>query len=170
MGRINIIVAHGNKRAIGKDNKLLWNLPADMKRFKEITTGHTVVMGRKTYESIGKPLPNRTNVVITSNPESIESEEVISGELPFIKDLIMNGTLGKEIFIIGGEQVYKEFLPIAKRLYITKVIGDFPEADTFFPDYQLIDFLQGYEVIDMGINKADEQNKYTTVFCSYEKS
>lgn len=130
---ISIIAAIGENKELGKDNKLLWNIPEDLKRFKELTTNHPVIMGRKTFESIGKPLPNRTNIVITrdknfqvKNCLVVHSlEEAI--ELAKIKD-------NEEIFIIGGGQIYQQAINLADKLYLTIVKGNFG-ADTFFPDY-----------------------------------
>jgi len=130
---ISIIAAIGEHRELGKDNKLLWHIPEDFKRFKKITSGHPVIIGRKTFESIGKPLPQRTNIIITHDENfQVEGclivhslEEAI--ELAKTKD-------SKEIFIIGGGQIYKQAISIANKLYLTIVKGNF-EADTFFPDY-----------------------------------
>ncbi|MDQ3245085.1 MAG: dihydrofolate reductase, partial [bacterium] len=138
---ISLIVAIGKNNEIGKGNALLWSLPADIKHFKGATVGHTIIMGRKTYESIGRPLPNRQNIVITRDTnytkEGIEVahslEEAINiSRLNLDKEL----TEGQEVFIIGGAEIYKHALPIADKLYVTKVDQDF-EADTFFPTIDL---------------------------------
>ncbi len=131
--RLSMIVAADEKRAIGKDNKLLWNIPDDLKRFKELTTGHAVIMGENTYHSIGRPLPNRTNIVMTLDEKlalpgclvvhSLEEALAIAREHE-----------QEEIFVIGGASIYRQFLPETERLYLTLVGGDH-EADTFFPDY-----------------------------------
>lgn len=131
--KISIIAALDEKRGIGKNNQLPWHISEDLKRFKEITTGHTVIMGRKTFESIGKPLPNRYNIIITSQLKNLDGA---------IKDLIFVSSLdealrqaqGKDVFIIGGGQVYAQAIEKADKLYLTKVEGDFG-CDTFFPDY-----------------------------------
>lgn len=130
---ISIICSIASDRAIGKDNKLLWRIPKDLKHFKEITSGHTVVMGQKTYESIGKPLPNRTNVVI-SDDYSFNSENVIVAR-SLEEGLNKAREIEKEeIFIIGGGSIYRQFLPMTDKLYLTIVEGNY-DADTFFPDY-----------------------------------
>lgn len=130
---ISIIAAVGKNRAIGKNNQLLWSIPEDMKHFREKTTGHTVIMGEKTFQSIGRPLPNRKNIVVTLD-KSFKAEgcevryslEEVLGEFKDKKE---------EVFVIGGGQIYKLSLPYADKLYLT-VVDDFPEdADTFFPDY-----------------------------------
>jgi dihydrofolate reductase len=131
--QISIIVAHSRNMAIGKANTLLWHLPDDLKRFKKLTIGHPIIMGRKTYLSINKPLPERTNIIITRNPNlKIPGCIVVHSATEAIeraKDFDQ-----KEIFIIGGAEIYKETLPLANRLYVTKVDIDV-EGDAFFPEY-----------------------------------
>ena len=126
---ISIIVAIGKNNEIGKKNGLLWRSPADMKHFRKITMLHPVIMGRKTFESIGKPLLNRKNIVITRDAnykkEGVEIVHSLSGALDLFPDK------NEEIFVIGGEEIYKQVLPITDKLYITYVNGEFPEADAF---------------------------------------
>jgi len=131
MYKISIIVAIAENNAIGKNNELLWHIPEDLKRFKKLTTGHTVVMGKNTYLSLPiKPLPNRRNIVISDN----KSDNFEGCEMAFsIKEAINKFDQDKENFIIGGGMVYRSFLPLADKLYITKVHKSF-DADTFFPD------------------------------------
>lgn len=122
-----------NNRAIGKDNKLLWHIPEDFKWFKEKTKDHTVILGMNTFESIGKPLPKRTNIVITHLPD-YQPEGVIVVH-SFNEALEEAKKYEKEeIFVLGGAYVYSQAIDLADKLYITEVEGDF-EADTFFPDY-----------------------------------
>lgn len=127
---ISIIVAIAENGVIGGGNKLLWNIPDDLKRFKRVTSGHSVIMGRKTFESIGKPLPNRRNIVITRNPEfraeGIEVADSLNVALGLTK------TEG-EVFVIGGGEIYRQALPMAKKLYITRVHAKY-EGDTYFPE------------------------------------
>lgn len=131
--KISLIAAIGSNRELGKNNKLLWHIPEDMKRFKNLTTNHVVIMGRKTFQSIGKPLPNRTNIVITRDPSFVCQNCVVCHSLE--DALKRGGEIEKEeIFIIGGGQIYKQALNLADKLYLTIVEGDF-DADTFFPDY-----------------------------------
>lgn len=125
-------IASGN-RALGKDNKLIYHIPEDLKRFKEITSGHTVVMGRKTFESIGKPLPNRTNIVISHDPSYTVLGIIVTHSLESALEKAQD-IENEEIFIIGGGQIYQQALPLADKLYLTIVEGS-PDADTFFPDY-----------------------------------
>nr|AIA19283.1 Dihydrofolate reductase [uncultured bacterium]AIA19296.1 Dihydrofolate reductase [uncultured bacterium] len=128
-----MIVAIDDKRAIGKDNKLMWHIPRDMKRFKSLSAGHVVIMGRKTYESIGKPLPNRTNIVITRDLNFFAPGVLVTHS--FEEALKKSRETEKEeICIIGGGQVYEESLPYADRIYLTIVHDDF-EGTVFFPDY-----------------------------------
>ncbi len=150
---ISIIAVIGQNRALGKDNKLLWDLPEDMARFKKLTSGQTVIMGRKTFESIGRPLPDRRNIVITrdqnyrakncaiahSLKDALKLAKQISPSSPkkgragVVPPPLEGGGQGG-VFIIGGGQVYAQALPYADKLYLT-VVEDEPEADTFFPDY-----------------------------------
>lgn len=129
---LSIIVAIAKNNEIGKDNKLIWHLPEDLKRFKKLTTGKTIIMGRKTFESLGKVLPNRKHVIITRNKNlKIQSEMVeVVTEIEEIKKYI---TSEEECFVIGGASVYKMLLPYSKKMYITKIDKEF-EADTFFPE------------------------------------
>lgn len=122
----------GKNRAIGRNNKLLWNIPDDLKHFKKITTGHAVIMGRKTFESIGRPLPNRANIIITRDKNFKAAGCIIYHSLDEALDFAKQKN--EEIFIIGGGQIYEQALPYADKLYLT-IIDDEPKADTFFPDY-----------------------------------
>ena len=122
---INIIVAASLNNVIGKDNKLLWRQSADLKRFKELTTGKTVVMGRKTYDSIGKPLPNRRNIVITRQSIEIPGCEVVNSLEEALK-------LDNEIFIIGGGEIYQKSIILADKIFFTLIQTEV-EGDTYFP-------------------------------------
>lgn len=148
---ISLVVAVAANNAIGKNNRLLWHLPADLKHFKTLTTGHTVFMGRKTYDSIGKPLPNRRNMVISKSLKKIEGCEV----LPSLEEALLLADKNEEVFIIGGSAIYKLALPIANRIYLTRVHQEF-EADTFFPE---IDPKQWQETQRENFS-ADEKNAF----------
>ncbi len=126
---ISIVVAIAQNNAIGKDNKLLWHLPKDLKHFKEITTGGTIIMGRKTYDSVGRPLPNRRNIVITRQQIEIPGCEVVNS----LDAALKLCTTETEVFIVGGAEIYKLAMPLTDRVYLTIVHQDF-EADTFFPE------------------------------------
>ena len=128
---LSIIVAKAKNNIIGKDNKLLWNLPADMKRFKEITSGHVIIMGRKTFESIGKVLPNRKHIIFSQNRDlkyDDENVEVVHSMLE-IKEYIDND---EENFVIGGAMIYNLLMPHVTKMYVTQVNKDF-DGDAFFP-------------------------------------
>lgn len=134
MPKISLIaaIASGN-RALGKDNKLIYQVPEDLKRFQDLTSGHAIIMGRKTFESIGHPLPNRTNIVITRDPNYSSSGIIVTHSLDGALRIAKKKEQDK-IFIIGGGQIYQEAMGLADKLYLTVVEGN-PEADTFFPDY-----------------------------------
>jgi dihydrofolate reductase len=128
---ISIIVAVSEDLGIGKDNKLLWNISEDLKRFKRLTSGNTVIMGKKTWESLPRrPLPDRTNIVLTD-----VTDEIIDGSITAysIEDALSKCKKGEEVFVIGGGSVYRHFMPFADRLYITHVHKNAP-ADVYFPE------------------------------------
>ena len=131
---ISIIVAVADNLAIGKDNNLLWHISEDLKYFKRITGGHTVIMGRKTWESVGRPLPNRRNIVISRSlkVDSLAGAEVFGSLESALATLPAN----EEHFIIGGGEIYREALPLAEKLYITFVHITVNDADTFFPEVE----------------------------------
>jgi dihydrofolate reductase len=128
---ISIIVAIAENNAIGKNNDLLWHIPEDMKRFKQITTGHKIIMGKRTYESLPyRPLKNRTNIVISDIPGDQYEGCIMAYS---IEEAMQQCAPDEECFIIGGGMVYLQFLPLADKLYITRVYKSF-DADVFFPD------------------------------------
>ncbi len=130
-----LIAALGRNREIGKNNRLIWHIGEDLKRFKKLTTGNTLIMGRKTFESIGKALPGRVNIVISSRPEQLDDAiwQVDSPE----KALELAECIGKPVFIIGGASIYARFMPLATAIYLTMIDETDPEADTFFPDINI---------------------------------
>ena len=162
MKPISIIVAIADNYAIGKDNQLLWHLPEDLKRFKRITEGHNIIMGKKTFYSLPKrPLPGRNSIVITD----IAGEKIEGCQMAYsIEDAINQCDVERENFIIGGGSVYKQFFTIAQKMYITWVHQPF-EADTFFPEIDS----NTWEVIDKESHKADEKNKYDYTFVTYQR-
>ena len=135
---INIIAAVGKNRELGAKNKLLWHIPADMEHFKTKTEGNVVIMGRKTFESLPKkfrPLPNRINIVVTRDTNYQINEKNVF-VCHSIEDAIEKGKeFNKEVFIIGGAQIYRSALKYTDKLYLTLVDRGYPEADVFFPDY-----------------------------------
>lgn len=145
---VNIIVAITDNNAIGKDNKLLFKLKKDLEHFKDLTTDNIVVMGRKTYESIGKPLPNRINVVLTKNEEYINDNVIIFNDLNQALIKMQENFPEKEIFIIGGEIIYKQALEenFVDRLFMTKIKKTVEDADAFFPE---IDYKKKWHIVDV---------------------
>ena len=131
---ISIVVAIGeNTRVMGKEGKLPWEIPEDLKRFKEITSGHPIIMGRKTYKSIGKALPNRTNIIITRNPNFSAPGCVVVDSLQKAIDEAKK-VENEEIFIIGGGEIFNEAISLVDKLYLTLVKGEI-QGDVFFPEY-----------------------------------
>ena len=131
--RISIIAAVGKNRELGKQNKLLWRISADLGRVKSLTTGHPIIMGRKTYESIGRPLPQRTNIVLSRTPIDIEGCVVVNSLEKALETA--RAVEATEIFIFGGGQIYTEAMPLVDRLYLTVIDAEDPDSDAFFPDY-----------------------------------
>ncbi len=160
--QISIIVAIAANNAIGKDNDLLWHLSGDLKRFKELTTGHTIVMGKRTFESLPvRPLPNRRSIVITD----IEGEQIAGCVMAYsIEDAIAKFDIADENFIIGGGSVYRQFMPIADKLYLTIVHKNF-DADTFYPE---INFDE-WQAIEKQENILDEKSGLTYSYLIYKR-
>jgi len=153
---ISIMVAIAENHAIGKNNQLLWHLPADLKHFKDTTSGHTVIMGRKTFDSVGKPLPNRRNIVITRNTElQMPGVEVVSD----LESAIALCNHDDEVFIVGGAQIYRMAMGITDKIYLTVVKGNF-EADTFFPPIDP-NFWKETEKVSF---EPDEKNRFGYTF------
>ena len=166
--KLALIAAMAQNRVVGIDNKLPWHLPEDLKYFKRITTGKAVIMGRKTYESIGRPLPNRTNIVITRSTEfSAPGIEVVNS-LDAAIELAENVSLINavdEVMVIGGAQIYEVALPQADRLYLTHVHANV-EGDAYFPDVDMSQWKElGREDYD-----ASETNPYNYSFVVYDKA
>lgn len=165
MCTISLIVAKAQNEAIGKDNDLLWRIKDDLQNFKHLTSHHVVIHGRKSYESIGKPLPNRTNIIITRSSDYTAEGAFVCHSLD---EAI---TLGKrlehhdEVFIIGGAEIYRQSLPHVSRLYISQVHAVFPEADVFFPE---LDLNQWRCVKRQSFNQS-EFNEYAFDFTVWEK-
>jgi len=152
---ISLIAAVAENGLIGKDNKLPWHLPADLRFFKNTTLGHPIVMGRKNFESIGKALPGRTNIVLTRNTNFAETENLKVAHSLKEAFEIAHGTGADECFVIGGAEIYKEALPFCQKLYITRVHGIF-EGNTYMP----ADFEKGFRRVSCVNNFKDERNEY----------
>ena len=161
---ISLIAAIGKNNELGKGNTLLWPMPADMKHFKDTTSGHTVIMGRKTFESIGRPLPNRKNIVITRDKnykkESAEIAHSLEEAINLVKD-----SPSQEVFIIGGAEIYKQSIILADRLYITHIDDTRNDADAFFPE--IIPIV--WNEISHEEHKKDNKNPFDYTFSIYEK-
>jgi dihydrofolate reductase len=157
---VSIIVAIGENNAIGKNNQLLWHLPADLKHFKNKTAGHTIIMGRKTFDSLGKPLPNRRNIVVTRQDITIPGCEVVKS----IDEAIALCKGEEEVFIGGGAEIYREAMDKTDRIYLTIVHKMF-DADTFFPE---IDFTQWVET-EHEDHQPDEKNNLPYSFITLER-
>ena len=157
---VTIVVAIAENYAIGKHNQLLWHMPADLKHFKQITSGHTVIMGRKTYDSVGKPLPNRRNIIITRQDITIPGCEVVKS----VEEALKLCSNEEEVFIVGGAEIYKLAMYKTDRIYLTIIHHSF-DADSFFPE---IDYMEWKEV-SMEDHPADEKHKYPYSFITLER-
>lgn len=158
---LSIIVAVAENNVIGKDNKLIWHLPADLKRFKEITTGHTIIMGRKTFESLGRVLPNRKHVILCNDMEmNVEDENVEILEDISMLDKYIKDT--EEHFIIGGATIYKLLMPKANKIYLTLIHEKF-DGDVYFPEISD----EEWKIVDRTAGITDEKNPYNYEFITY---
>ncbi|MCP9770687.1 dihydrofolate reductase [Lacihabitans sp. LS3-19] len=161
---ISIIVAVAKNGVIGKDNQLLWRLSEDLKLFKKRTTGHAIIMGRKTFDSIGKALPNRINIVISRN-ENLEIEGcVVVNSLEKGIEIAKNLSDQNEIFVIGGEKIYQLAQPMATKLYLTKVDAEM-EGDAFFEEKPY----ENWKIISTISYSKDEKNEYDFEVLEMEK-
>ncbi len=158
---ISLVVAVAENNVIGKNNQLIWHLPADLKHFKKLTTGHTVFMGRKTHDSIGKPLPNRRNIVISRSVDQIEGCEVAVS----LEDALKLTSAENEVFIIGGAEIYKLALPLANRIYLTQIHQSF-DGDTFFPELDL----QQWRETQREDFSPDEKNRLSYSFITLDRT
>ncbi|MBB3124485.1 dihydrofolate reductase [Mesoflavibacter sabulilitoris] len=160
---LTMIVAAGENNEIGKDNDLIWHLRDDLKRFKSLTSGHHIIMGRKTFESFPKPLPNRTHIVITrqSNYKAPDGVIIVNS----IEDAINIAKKDSQPFIIGGGEIYKQAMPYASKIEITRVHATFPEADTFFPKIDTSIFEETSNVF----HKKDDNHQYEFSFLTFER-
>ncbi len=160
---LSIIVAIARNRAIGFENKLLYWLPDDLKRFKALTTGHTIIMGRKTFESLPKgALPNRRNIVLTRNASAAFPDTEVFHSL---QDALEHCTENEEVFIIGGASVYEEALPLCQCLYITEIEDTPEQADAFFPPISS----DAWELTESITHETDEKHKYRFAFNDYHR-
>ncbi len=160
---IKILVAFDENRVIGKNNALIWHLPADLQRFKTLTTGHVIIMGRKTYESIGRPLPNRTTIAITRqetfNPEGILVSHSLEEAILKAKSISR-----EDIYIVGGAEIYQMSLAVADQILVTQ-LHDIFDGDTYFPEIPL----DTWEIVTREKGITDEKNKFQYSFLTYQK-
>jgi len=158
--KLIIIAAIGKNKELGINNKLIWNLPGDLKFFKEKTTGHTIVMGRKTFESLGRILPNRKHVLITHQNLNNKDIQIYHSVTEFLNEYDENG----KVFIIGGGSIYKEFINYVDEMYLTHIEASSNEADTFFPNFNEDEFEK--EILGENI---DNNIKYKHIYYRRKK-
>jgi len=161
--KINIIVSVSNNWVIGKDNKLLWRLSSDLKRFKDLTINKPIIMGQRTFESLPKgALPNRTNIVLTDDPNFSAPNVIVAYSIP--KSLEIAKLSGDEVFIIGGGMIYKQFLDYADSIYLTEVNVEI-EGDTIFPKLEE----NKWKLISEEFKSKDDKNEYNHIYKLYNK-
>lgn len=160
---LSIIVAMDRNRLIGKDNSLIWHIPEDLKRFKRLTTNHTIIMGRKTFESLGRILPNRKHIVLTKKPTFIIQDKNVEIKTK-IEELEKYINSDEEVFVIGGASIYKQLLPYVRKMYITKIQYEF-EGDTYFPNFEEAD----WKIIEKINGIRNENNPYNYEYITYER-
>jgi dihydrofolate reductase len=161
---VSFVVAADKNNLIGKDNQLPWHLPADLRFFKNLTTGHCIIMGRKTFDSLGRLLPNRSHVVITrSETYRAEGALVVHSIEDAIKSCSARGD--EEVFIIGGAEIFKQAMNIADRIYLTRIHHSF-DGDTYLPEFKSDE----WNLIKKEENEPDDKNPYAYAFCVYEKA
>lgn len=159
---ISIVVAAAENNVIGKDNGLIWHLPADLRHFKQITMGHPILMGRKTYESIGKPLPGRTSIIITTQKDYVAEGCMV---VHSVQEAIEQAKpLDTEICIIGGAEIYMQALPLTDTIYLTRIHHTF-EGDVYFPELKE----EEWETVEQEHHEPDEKNKYSYSFLTLKR-
>lgn len=159
---VSIVVAAAENNVIGKDNDLIWHLPADLKHFKRLTMGHPMIMGRKTFEAIGKPLPGRTSIIITSQQDYTAAGCIVVHSL---EEAIAKGReLDEIVSVIGGANVYQQALPHTDKVYLTRVHHSF-EGDVYFPELPENE----WQVTEQEHHEPDEKNKYSYTFLTLER-
>jgi len=158
---VTIIAAVGRNRALGKDNDLIWHIPADLRRFKSLTRGHHVIMGRKTFESLGRPLPKRTNIIVSRNPDYKAEGCIVVNSLEKALEIAQSDP---KPFILGGAEIYKQALSFADAMDLTYVHENF-EADAFFPEFDP----QEWELTGREDFKKDDENPFDYSFVQYKK-
>lgn len=160
---LSIVVAKAKNNIIGKENKIIWSLPEDLNRFKNLTTGHTIIMGRKTFETLGRVLPNRKHIIFSQNPDfKVNDENVqVVHSLLQIQDLIEGQ---EEAFVIGGAMIYNFLMPYVKKMYVTEIGEEF-EGDVFFPKISE----KTWKEVSREKGRKDENNNMNYEFVTYER-
>ena len=158
---VSLIVAMAQNGVIGRDNALPWRLPEDLKRFKAFTLGKTILMGRKTFESIGRPLPGRANLVLTRDRSWFAPGVIV---VHSVEEALTQAAADKELVAIGGAQIYRLVLPFARRIYLTHVHADVP-GDTFFPDFDSTQWAD----VECRIHPADDEHAFPLTFVTLER-
>lgn len=158
---LTLIVAMAKNRVIGKNNDLIWHFPEDLKRFKRLTSGHHIIMGRKTFESVGRPLPNRTNIIITRQPNYQAEGCLVAGSLEGAIKLIKDDL---QPFIVGGAEIYRQSLDFAQTLEITLIEAEY-EGDTFFPEFDA----DIWKLARAEKKEADDNHAHPYEFLTYKK-
>lgn len=159
---LSLIAAMSENRVIGRGGKLPWCLPADLKRFKSLTIGHAMIMGRRTFESIGRPLPGRRSIILSRSEKYRPSGTSV---VPSLQDALALVDSEVEIFIIGGAQIYQLAMPLADRIYLT-IVHAVLDGDAFFPSVDL----EQWRLIDWQRYEADDVNEFPYTFCRYDRA
>lgn len=162
---ITLIAAAAENNALGKNNEMIWHLPDDFKRFKKLTSGHDIILGRKTYESLDGPLPNRKHIIITRQKDYVQQvDSSCCTVVESIEEAIAKTNSSVENFVIGGGEIYKLALPLADKIELTRVHGSF-EADAYFPEFDTVDWLLENEEY----HPKDERHKIDFTYQTYLK-
>ena len=159
---IKLIVAKASNNVIGDKNNLIWHLPNDLKHFKNLTTGHPIIMGRKTYESLGRPLPNRTNIIITRDQNFIDDQIIITHSLE--QALAKANEIQEDVFVIGGGEIYKQAMEYVDVIYLTEVHHEF-NGDTYFPEIDE----ESFQEVERVHHMKDEKHPYSYSFITYKR-
>ncbi|MDB4160790.1 dihydrofolate reductase [Bacteroidia bacterium] len=163
--KISLIVARAKDNAIGKDNDLLWKIKDDLRLFKRTTAGHVVIHGRKSFESIGFPLPNRSNIIITRNTEYKADGAFVTNSLTEALELGKKLEMNDEVFILGGAEIYRQSLDVVDRMYLSEVDASFTDADAHFPEPDL----SGWRQVKCDKYEKSEANEYAFDFCVWAR-